>query len=219
MTASLPDKLSGLQREVLEAFFRQERRFFLTGGAALAGFYLGHRSTSDLDLFTVDEEAFATGRRTLEAAAADIGGVVVVRQHAPGFARYVVSRAGDAVVVDLVLERVAQTAGAKRWVGTIAVDPIEEILANKLTTVVARAEERDLVDLLWLERYGLTVEQALPAALEKDGGCTAAALAWVLSEVVIPDGAVLPGGVTPSELRVFIDDLVVRLRRAAHPGS
>ena len=122
-------------------------------------------------------------------------------------------------MVDLVLERVAQTAGEKRLVGIIAVDPIEEILANKLTTILSRAEERDLVDLLFIERQGLRIEDGLAAALQKDGGCTPAALAWVLSEITVPDAAVLPGGVTPGELRGFVDALVVRLRRAAFPGS
>jgi hypothetical protein len=37
---------------VLEAFFRREQRFFLSGGAALAGFHLAHRRTHDLALLT-----------------------------------------------------------------------------------------------------------------------------------------------------------------------
>ena len=59
--ASSGDKLTPLQRDLLTAFFTHEQRFFLTGGAALAGFYLHHRPTLDLDLFTLDPEAFATG--------------------------------------------------------------------------------------------------------------------------------------------------------------
>ena len=213
------DRLSPLQRALLETFFRYETRFFLTGGAALAGFYLHHRSTLDLDLFTLDPEAFGNGRRGLDAAVAELGASLVVRQHAPGFERYVVTRHVESVVVDLVLERVPQTSGAKRMVGSIAIDPIEEILANKLTTVLSRAEERDLVDLLCLERAGLRVEDGLAAALAKDGGCTPAALAWVLSEVSVPDELVLPGEVTGTELRRFVAELVIRLRRAAYPAT
>jgi hypothetical protein len=85
--------------------------------------------------------------------------------------------------------------------------------------VLSRAEERDLVDLLWLERQGLRIESALPAALEKDGGCTPAALAWVLSEVTVAEEQALPGGVTGAELRQFVSGLIVRLRRAAYPAS
>ena len=217
--ASSSDKLSPLQRALLEAFFRTEDRFFLTGGAALAGFYLHHRPTLDLDLFTLDPVAFAAGRRALEAAAAELDATVAVRQHAPGFERYVVTGRGESVVVDLVFERVPQTSGAKRVIGRVSVDPLAEILVNKLTTLLSRAEERDLVDVLFLERHGLKVEDALKPALEKDGGCTPAALAWVLAEVSIPDGVDLPAGVSPAELRTFVADLILRLRREAFPAS
>lgn len=46
-------RLTALQAEVLGEFFRREQGFFLTGGAALAGFHLCHRETHDLDLFTL----------------------------------------------------------------------------------------------------------------------------------------------------------------------
>jgi hypothetical protein len=213
------DKLTPLQRSLLDAFFRVERRFFLTGGAALSGYYLRHRPTLDLDLFTLVPEAFEAGRRTLEAAAAGLGATVAVRQHTPGFERYVVTQGTESVVVDLVLERVPQVAGPKQLVGAVAVDPIEEIFANKLTTILSRSEERDLVDVMLLEGAGLRIEDALPGAHAKDGGCTAAALAFVLSDVTIPDSATLPGGVSPVDLRTFINGLIVRLRRMAFPGA
>ena len=216
---SSPDKLTVLQRELLAAFFAHERRFFLTGGAALAGFYLHHRTTDDLDFFTHEKEAFETGGGALAAAADDVRATTTVRQNAPGFRRYVVSRGDESVVVDLVWERVPSAYPDKVETAGVRVDPIEEILVNKLTTVVSRSEERDIVDLLILEQRGLRIEDGLAAALAKDGGCTPAALAFVLSEVVVPDSATLPGGVSPAALRSFIADLVVRLRRLAHPGT
>ena len=54
MGSSRRSTLDRFQQEILEAFFDREQRFFLTGGAALAGFHLGHRTTRDLDLFTVE---------------------------------------------------------------------------------------------------------------------------------------------------------------------
>jgi hypothetical protein len=116
-----------------------------------------------------------------------------------------------------VLDRTVQLRPNKSRFGTLLVDPPEEILANKLTAVAGRMEERDLVDILFLERAGFRVEDGLPGALAKDGGATPATLAWLLSEIEIPDRAKLPGGVTPSELRAFLADVVVRLRRTAHP--
>jgi hypothetical protein len=216
MGSSRVSSLTPLQAETLRAFFERERSFFLTGGAALAGFHLGHRRTDDLDLFTLDDDAFARGRRVLEDVAAAVGGIVETRQDTPRFVRSVITRGDEALVVDLVRDQLS--AAAKLEIEGIFVDSPAEILANKLTTLVSRAEERDLVDVLFLERSGLRVEDALPVALAKDGGCTAATLAWVLSEISIPDGIRLPAEVSARELRAFVADLVVRLRRAALPS-
>lgn len=215
--ASSGDRLTPLQEELLQAFFEQEAGFFLTGGAALVGFHLGHRHTDDLDLFTMDEEAFERGSFALQAAADATGARLTLRQQAPGFRRYVAERPDDAVVVDLVLERVPQMFGDKESRGRIVIDSPREILANKLTALVSRAEERDLIDVMVLERAGYPVEDALPAALAKDGACTPATLSWVLSQITIPSAARLPGGVAAAELRSYLDDLIRRLRRAAAP--
>ncbi|MBA3818629.1 MAG: nucleotidyl transferase AbiEii/AbiGii toxin family protein [Deltaproteobacteria bacterium] len=216
MASSPASRLSALQLDVLRAFFARERGFFLTGGAALAGFHLGHRTTDDLDLFTTDAQAFERGRFVLQDLAAALGGRLEVRQDTPRFVRYVLTRATDALVIDLVHDQHPQHADKPERDG-IRLDPADEILANKLTALVGRAEERDLVDVLCLERAGYRVEDALPAALAKDGGCTPATLAWLLSEIEIPDGIELPAGIAADELRGFVTGLIVRLRRAALP--
>jgi len=216
--ASLPhSKLTTLQGEILDAFFQRERGFFLTGGAALAGFHLGHRMTDDLDLFTCQELAFERGRYVLADVASAIGGELHVRQDAPGFKRLVLTRRDEGVVVDLVKDTSHQLHANKLERDHIVIDPADEILANKLTALVGRAEERDLIDVMFLERAGYSVEAALPVALEKDGGCTPATLAWLLSEVTIPEGAVLPAGVSPAELRAYVSDLIARLLVLATP--
>ena len=99
----------------------------------------------------------------------------------------------------------------------ILLDSAPEILANKLTTLVGRAEERDLIDVMFLERAGYSVDTALPRALAKDGGCTPATIAWLLSEITIPDGVVLLAGVTAAELRGYVADLITRLLVLAAP--
>jgi predicted nucleotidyltransferase component of viral defense system len=218
MAFSPDSTLTTLQVDTLRAFFERERDFFLTGGAALAGFHLGHRHTDDLDLFTTDDEAFARGRRVLAEVAIAVGGILEIRQDTPRFVRAVITRGDGALVVDLVHDY-QQSQPAKLEIDGIRVDPPTEILVNKLGTIVSRAEERDLVDLFALERSGLRVEDALAAALAKDGGCTPATLAWLLSEVVIPEDLELPRGITAAELRAYVSDLVVRLRKLALPGG
>ena len=218
MASFAPSKLTALQRDVLDAFFQRERGFFLTGGAALAGFHLGHRTTDDLDLFACDASAFERGRFVLADVAAALGGELQVRQDAPGFKRVVLTRGDEGLVIDLVKDTGPQLHLDKLERDHILVDPADEILANKLTALVGRAEERDLIDVMFLERAGYPIEAALPVALAKDGGCTPATLAWLLSEITIPDGAVLPAGVSPTELRAYVTELIARLLVLAAPS-
>jgi hypothetical protein len=119
-------------------------------------------------------------------------------------------------VVDLVKEVVAPACAEPTERDGIRVDTVEEIFVNKLTTLVSRVETRDLVDLMALEAEGLAVEDFLGAALLKDGGCTPGQLAWLLDQFPIPDGD-LPGSVEREGLIAYRDELVVRMRRAAHP--
>jgi hypothetical protein len=105
----------------------------------------------------------------------------------------------------------------KPVIAGIRVDPAEEIMANKLCTLLARAEVRDLVDVRALEGAGLGLQDALNAGARKDGGLTPAQLAWVLSEIHIGDDARLPGGVAVPELREYLRDLIERLSRLARP--
>jgi len=202
---------------VLKAFFAREKEFFLSGGAALVGFYLHHRTTSDLDLFTVQEDAYVRSRKILEDVASRIGATLETKQDTPGFQRHLLTRGEESIVLDLILERTVQIHPEKSEKDGIRLDPPEEILANKLTSLVSRAEERDLVDVMYLERAGYSIEDAMPDALAKDGGCTPGQLAYVLSEIRIPEGAKLPGGIQTDELRSFLEDLINRLRRAALP--
>ena len=211
------DRLTSLQRDLLEAFFERESGFFLTGGAALAGFHLHHRETNDLDLFTDDPEVVERGHHVLLDAVDALGASWEIRQEAPGFRRYVVERKEDMVIVDLVLDRAVPVHPDKPRIGKIRIDPADEILVNKLCALVGRAEIRDMVDVMALEETGLRVEDALEAAVAKDGGCTPASLAWVLAQIRLSEGSRLPGGVDPATLTHWLDGLVKRLRRAALP--
>jgi hypothetical protein len=214
----ITSRLTPLQRDLLEAFFQRESRFFLTGGAALAGYHLGHRETADLDLFTTSD-LLTSGQAALQGAVAALG-LSIERLHtAPDFHRQLVRRGRDAVVVDLVHDRTPQGPQPKMGFGAIRVDPPNEILANKLCTLLSRAEIRDLVDVLALEKAGYRAEKALSLAMQKDGGLTPAQLAWVLSQITLGEDACIPGGLVVEELRAFVADLIARLTRLAFPET
>jgi predicted nucleotidyltransferase component of viral defense system len=208
--------LDNFQQEVLAAFFRRENRFFLTGGAALAGFHLGHRRTQDLDLFTT-ENRIEEGVAALQGTARELGATLEATQTAPDFRRYLLRRGESAVVVDLVRDAAPQLYADKQVINGIRVDPPEEILANKLCTLLSRAEIRDLVDVRALEQAGYPIERYFEAASRKDGGLTPGQLAWVLSDVRIGEDVHPPGGVSAAELRDYLQDLWIRLAQMALP--
>jgi hypothetical protein len=191
---------------VLEGFFARKQRFFLTGGAALVGFYLGHRTTEDLDLFAT-AELLDAGEAALRSTAAELGATMEDVRTFPGFRRKLLRRGDEGVIVDLVFDQAPQIHAEKPRIGSVRIDPIDEILANKLCTLIERAQVRDLVDALFLERAGLRIEEALPQGNRKDGGLTPAQLGWVLSQVQVGDDARIPAGLAPAELRSFLADL------------
>lgn len=208
--------LNKLQTDFLREFFGHESRFFLTGGAALVGFYFGHRETYDLDLFTLENE-IESGVAIANEVAKRLGAAVEAIQTAPDFRRLLVTTGTESIVVDLVREYVFQVDRDKKTINGIRVDSAEEIFANKLCALLSRSEIRDLIDVRELEKSGLSFESALSAAEQKDTGLTPAQLAWVLNQVELGNGKDLPGNVSDSDLKNYLDELIVRLQRLAMP--
>jgi hypothetical protein len=205
MDSSL-SQLDPLQRDVLREFFARERSFFLTGGAALAGFYLGHRKTEDLDLFSAPGTDLAVGDRALAAAALACGATVRAQNASPDFHRWLVSRGDESTLVDLVIDRAPMIETTKAVFDGVRVDSLREIAANKICTLVGRTETKDLRDLrLLLELPGIGLTQALDDAAIKEGGADPATVAWVLETFPATQ-------LEPADLRAFRMELARRLR-------
>lgn len=214
----MTSRLGRLQEDFLDAFFRLDQRFFLTGGAALAGFHLTHRETQDLDLFVL-EDVLDEGVAEVAAVAANLGATSEPILTSPDFRRILLRREVETVLIDLVRERVPQMISQKPVIRGIRVDPPQEILANKLCALMARAEIRDLVDLRALESAGYRVEDVIQAAREKDASLTPGQLGWVLSQMKLGPDLVPPGGVSRSELVEYLEGLISRLARLAFPSQ
>ena len=135
------------------------------------------------------------------------------RWHESGLIR----RGDEAVLIDLVRDRVPQTVPHKPVVRGIRVDPPEEILANKLCALLARAEIRDLIDLRALESAGYPVESGIGPASAKDAGLTPGQLSWVLSQIELGPDLVPPGGVSRTELYEYLQNLIERLAHLSFP--
>ncbi len=210
--------LDSFQHEVLAAFFERQQGFFLTGGAALVGYHLKHRRTLDLGLFTVDDLLDEGSGALLDVARA-IGATVERLRTSSSFRRFLLSRGSESLVVDLVRDFAPQIDSDKAVIQGIRIDSPREILANKLCTLLSRAELRDLVDVRALEASGFSVEDHVSLAMRKDSGLTPGQLAWVLSQLEIGDDSSPPGGVTVTELQAYLKELVGRLAAIAFPSG
>lgn len=88
MASSTPE-LSRLQRALIEGL-AGGTEFYLTGGAALSGFYLHHRQSQDLDFFVVDPAELDALERRLEILCAERGWSIEEVRRFPGFRRFIV---------------------------------------------------------------------------------------------------------------------------------
>jgi nucleotidyltransferase AbiEii toxin of type IV toxin-antitoxin system len=180
------DKLTALQWRILEILSDLQPPWTLTGGAALAGFHLKHRTTKDLDLFWHGESRLGDlpqkVRDRLNTASLEI----TVLQSAAAFFQLRVSDGKEVCIVDLVAESIPPTElPLQVRIGdiSITVDTPHEILVNKLCALLGRAEIRDLIDVRFLLQAGAELNQALRDAPRKDAGFSPLTLAWVLREL------------------------------------
>jgi hypothetical protein len=129
-----------LKRDFLREWFAQEQRFFLTGGSALGLFYLDHRRSYDLDLFTTETAEAKEVQNLILRVSEKIGAHCTAVRSAPDFHRFKLARGDDREIIDVVVDRAPQVDALKASVDGIRVDTLREILANKLTTLVSRSE-------------------------------------------------------------------------------
>ena len=209
-------RLDALQLRVLETLADVEPRFVLSGGAALAGIYLGHRTTRDLDLFWRNRAQLGGLAAIVEQRLARAGLSVAAIQTTPAFVRFQVSDGTSAVVVDLISEPTdAIDTAETHYLGraAILVDSPRAILAEKLCALLERSELRDLIDVEALMKSGERLDVAIADAPQRDGGFSSLTLAWLLEDFDVIALAKATGldDAQAVDLDVFRQELIDRL--------
>jgi Nucleotidyl transferase AbiEii toxin, Type IV TA system len=221
----MPDPgLTSLQRRVLACLAGSKPPWTLTGGGALVGFHLRHRTTRDLDLFWHGREELGDEREGCIRRLRADGFAVESLQREPHFERLLVSDGQDRVVLDLVaepVECVEQPQVEELDTLTILVDTPHEILVNKLCALLGRAELRDLIDVRALVVGGTDLVRALEDAPRKDGGFSVMTLAWVLRGLPIEELADAAGidAAYRESLSLYRDALVEDLILMSRPEA
>jgi len=137
---------SPAQREVLTQLITHpdiEKNFFLTGGTALSVFYLHHRLSDDLDLFTKDFSSLADIDFWIKT---NWPKESVKIKEAAQFLSLLIKD----VKVDFVIDILSTDEERERYIFEnghyLLVDTISNIVSNKFCTVVSRTEPKDYID-------------------------------------------------------------------------
>ncbi len=185
----------------------------LGGGAALAGAWLSHRLSRDLDLFFRDREALRRLVGELPTLAERIGCKTSLLRDNGGHVRAEVSFHAVQFELDLVHEPAPDLDAELPVVEGVPIIPWKDLRASKLTCLLSRSEPRDLIDVLFLERSGYPPEQDLPLALAKDAGIDPSTLAWLLRDFPLSPLPTMLEPLTADDLLTYRDTLAERFRR------
>lgn len=167
-----------LQDKAVRAF--EGSPFYLTGGTTLSRGYYNHRFSDDLDYFLNDHPDFSViAERCVENLSAIFSDTKVVMSY-ERFYRIVV--ADRQLKIELVND-VPSHIGEKITHPVLGViDSKENILANKVTAIVDRNMPKDMADIFFLLKDGLSLKQALLDAHSKAAGIAPLLVAKTLAE-------------------------------------
>lgn len=147
--------------------------FYLTGGTALAHFYLRHRQSRDLDFFTAMEELVEPFSRHLEEALRAIGMTVQRQRGVHSFVELLVRRDDEATIIHLAQDaafRFEPTRTFPDYPG-VQVESLVDVASNKLLALYGRATLRDFIDVYVLIAKGhFTADVLVEKAKIKDPG-------------------------------------------------
>jgi len=161
------------QREALRVMrdTPDQEQFYLTGGTALAEFYLGHRRSLDLDFFTAEPSLIVPFSRALEERFRSEGWTVGVPRRFAAYVEFELSPAGssDSVRVDLARDSPFRFDPPAPTEFGVSVSGYRDLAADKVLAFYGRAEPRDAVDLYFLLRRE-SIERLMELAGKKDPG-------------------------------------------------
>jgi len=215
----MPTILTPLQNSFLAEFFHLAQDFHLTGGTALSAFYLHHRYSVDLDLFTHDDEAFQKADDLTKQASVKLNVDCKAVRITSYFKHFRVGPKEDPLTIHFSKEYATHIKPPNQFEG-ILVDSIEDITANKICAALGRTEIKDLVDLYFLDKAGYSIPSYFDMAQQKDGGLAYETLAYTLSQFDISEiPSFMIKSLSADELRRYRDTTIDWLVLKSTPPS
>ena len=183
------ETVTPIQRDLLYQIgrIREASYFYLTGGTALAEFYLGHRRSYDLDFFTAEENLLIpfVGRVGEDLPKAQYRIDVIRRLEA--FAELEVHKEGETVRLHLACDSPFRFEEPQPSGYGVKINDYRDLIVDKLLTFFGRWKHRDAIDLFFILRSE-PIETLMEMAKQKDPGFDLYWFSLALGEVdAFPD--------------------------------
>lgn len=163
-----PSILSENQKKLLGLLSKEESvctHFYLTGGTALAEFYLQHRLSEDLDFFSeqeFDPQNISVILKKIKTAAG-----IIKLEYQQSFNRnlFFLHTNTDVIKTEFTyfpFTRIEQ----KQKIGELFIDSLVDIATNKLFTIYQNPRARDFIDLYLILKHdaALTIDSLIANA-------------------------------------------------------
>ncbi len=148
-----PKGLTPRQEQFLELVLQEPyllATFYLSGGTALSSWYLHHRESYDLDLFTSQAFDYDKISVWLKSSQKEIGYRSITIDEDFGFMtvhfRY---PNNEFLKIDFNRYSVKKIKNGKRWRG-LEIDNLYDIAVNKLSTISSSPRTRDYIDFYFI---------------------------------------------------------------------
>ena len=135
--------LYAIQDTIIPLVMSLDNDFYLTGGTALHRFYYNSRYSADLDFFVSNSPHFYEDIVEIIEALRDRHFKI---EQEVSFRDFYRLRINQMLQVDFVNDRVYRY-GKSNLISNFRIDNLINILANKITALVSRDEEKDFFDL------------------------------------------------------------------------
>jgi len=158
--------LTKTQQLFLELLGKQpfSKKFYLSGGTALAGFYIPYRFSEDLDFFSEEEVKVDEITAFLQSIKGALGFESFDFNTSFNRNLFFLKFPDETLKLEFTYYPFPQLDSSKEEFG-VKIDSIEDIAVNKLFTIYQTPRSRDFMDLyMIIKKYGFTIKDLIKKA-------------------------------------------------------
>jgi len=144
--------LTSIQKRFLATVIKEPyllKRYYFTGGTALSEFYLRHRISKDIDLFSEKEIHLPSIVKFVKKAAKNLSATEVRQERYLGLYTFFFKIKEEYFKVDFNYYPFPRIDKGKIWKG-LEIDSLLDIAVNKIHTLYMKPRAREYVDLYFI---------------------------------------------------------------------